>query len=873
MNGRCKVNENSFGASLPLMKKNTLLLIVAAVVALIAAVYFFFLRPVNVFVAIPDSAILVVQVDDWKTFNQKLAGTPTGASLKKTELAVRLEKEMKTMEQFFAGDESLKNILGSGKTIASVHLVSAGDYDFLFTTSVKGFSDSKLLEYVQSLKGIKVNVRAYKRQKVVDVVLADGSLVTFAKQRGILSFSFTPFLAENSVAAIVSGRNIESEKSFRKALRKLPDNTGLNLFINFKKAAVLLPVTIREEKMPLLADISAFAEWGAYSIAFTGSDVKINGTAVSASEKQEVVTDKNIFKSELFNKIPDNAAYVHISLNNPSATVKRFTNYRNWIGEARALVVLEPLKQDFEEQSAFVLQVKDAALALKDLKNTIVSTGGSQAPIDTHMDMPIYNLKDGNILNSIFDNRFATFGNTYFSVTKDAIVFCNNTDVMKLWLEKTENNECLNKDATFKNVTGSLTATGGDLIYINPQRAELLFGGLMKDNSKLPAYLSSFSGIVIASGFDEELTNTSAVLKTTGQEKALTGLLWKTKLQNLSDYAPQLVTNVNTGEKEIFTQDTAGNVYLLNKAGEIIFTRNIGERIISGTYQLDYYNNGKLQYVFNTENHVYLMDRLGNDVASYPLKLSYPATAGITLLYDSVTKQYSYYIPCSNNAIYGYESSGRPLAGWSPRQGTGTYSMALQSINFNKTNYLLGFNDDQKLSLFDRKGNTKWSVSNLPDMPQDFSVVKLKNDVLCLNASGMQLEEIAWDGNDQIKPLVDAANSFVATSNSDSTYHYFFSTINSIRQYDGEGTFKGSVGLKDATLSNIKLVDIQGVKYISAKDESKERILLYDMDLQPVGTISIKNTTQFALYDLFDRGQVILLGCDSAGNIYCSRAE
>jgi hypothetical protein len=43
-------------------------------------------------------------------------------------------------------------------------------------------------------------------------------------------------------------------------------------------------------------------------------------------------------------------------------------------------------------------------------------------------------------------------------------------------------------------------------------------------------------------------------------------------------------------------------------------------RILSEIFQLDYYRNGKLQYLFNTENKLWVIDRNGNPVEKFPIE-------------------------------------------------------------------------------------------------------------------------------------------------------------------------------------------------------------------------------------------------------------
>ena len=81
---------------------------------------------------------------------------------------------------------------------------------------------------------------------------------------------------------------------------------------------------------------------------------------------------------------------------------------------------------------------------------------------------------------------------------------------------------------------------------------------------------------------------------------------------------PTLVVNHNTSEKEIFVQDLANRVYLINGTGRVQWKQAVDGPILGGVHQVDFYKNGKLQYLFNTARKIHLIDRNGNYVERYP---------------------------------------------------------------------------------------------------------------------------------------------------------------------------------------------------------------------------------------------------------------
>ena len=65
------------------------------------------------------------------------------------------------------------------------------------------------------------------------------------------------------------------------------------------------------------------------------------------------------------------------------------------------------------------------------------------------------------------------------------------------------------------------------------------------------------------------------------------------------------MTNHNDRQnKEVIVQDNANNLYLINKEGVRLWKVKLSDKILGDVYQVDYYRNGKLQYLFNRNNFV-----------------------------------------------------------------------------------------------------------------------------------------------------------------------------------------------------------------------------------------------------------------------------
>ncbi len=62
--------------------------------------------------------------------------------------------------------------------------------------------------------------------------------------------------------------------------------------------------------------------------------------------------------------------------------------------------------------------------------------------------------------------------------------------------------------------------------------------------------------------------------------------------------------------------------------------------------------------LFSTRNYLYLVDRMGNFVERYPVKLRSPATCGVSVFDYDNTRDYRLFIACEDKKIYAYTKEG-----------------------------------------------------------------------------------------------------------------------------------------------------------------------------------------------------------------------
>jgi hypothetical protein len=146
---------------------------------------------------------------------------------------------------------------------------------------------------------------------------------------------------------------------------------------------------------------------------------------------------------------------------------------------------------------------------------------------------------------------------------------------------------------------------------------------------------------------------------------------------------------------------------LINRNGEILWTKQIERRIISDIYQIDYYKNTYLQYVFNTDSKIYVIDRNGDPVEKFPILVSSDITNGMLVVdYDS-TRDYRYFVATAEKNIYGFKKDGTLLEGWSPKPNVGSIHFPIQHFVKEGKDYLTALNDAGEMFSFQRNGEIR----------------------------------------------------------------------------------------------------------------------------------------------------------------------
>ena len=137
--------------------------------------------------------------------------------------------------------------------------------------------------------------------------------------------------------------------------------------------------------------------------------------------------------------------------------------------------------------------------------------------------------------------------------------------------------------------------------------------------------------------------------------------------------------------------------------------KKIGNSILGNVHQIDMFNNNKLQYIFNTKDSIYAIDRNGNYVAPFPLKSKYPMSVPLALFDYDNNENYRILVPMKNELIM-YDKKGKIVSGWEFTSTNSNITNTPEHYQIFNKDYIVISEENGQINLLNRKGQARVTV-------------------------------------------------------------------------------------------------------------------------------------------------------------------
>lgn len=757
--------------------------------------------PVEVQGAIPEDAILFMEDIDYEYLTEIfLPGSRTWIDFVNIIEKRELDSMLNLALGWVRSSEPLNDLLLKEGLNLSLHKVGKEQLIpllYLEYSSAHSDHDFEHMMLTMLEKRAMVNERKYEAEVVYDVSGGAGFVpgtFTFACLEGMCLISSSTMLVEESIRTIHSGTNLASLAGLQKVRETKGKFVHANLYINYEKLPYLLYPFVKESAWGKLDFLSSLSSWAELDLDVKTGSVTLNGMTSANPDLPlflDAFRDQSPVKMELHEVLPSGtSSFLHLGVSDGEKFKDQAISFLNGLGEG--LKIEEELQRldklygiDPLDDLSLILDNELAWFAIEGVTEDpadeflVIETKSRSETVDVVMrwvrqylqlhsfDMQsmreVYQLDKQTSFNiyTLPDQFFkgTTAGrlfNSHFTVYENYLIFGSSVEALSRVLYQNVLHKTFVSDPVYKEISDNFSNRSNVTQFFRPYsfmeyRKEMLSKGMTGKLEMMELFLRRIPGVVIQYSTEGDLFYQSISCKYNPQlkEKALT--VWESLMDTAVVIKPALVTNHNTSEKEIFVQDLSNKVYLINGTGRVLWKQPVDGPILGGVHQVDFYRNGKFQYLFNTAKKIYLIDRNGNYVERYPLALRSDATSPLAVFDYDKGRNYRLCVATADRKIYIYNIEGTMITGWKFGKTESKVTGEIQHFRVNDKDYIVAV-DQNRPYFLNRQGRERIRVKERLVLVQhnplilDMNIREEKPRWICTDTLG-NVKAIYLDGS------------------------------------------------------------------------------------------------------------------------------
>ncbi len=721
--------------------KISFLFILLIVIGFIGGAWYFYNQmfqgiknPVTV---VPDDAAIIVEfpnikdfLDDWDSQSAYAKAIKEMPYMKDfSEWLPSLLKNMREQSDNFAN-------WNSPSLYFSLH---SNGYLMLFSSNKMNLQDfqSKILS--NSSQEFSIAEKTINNVYYLELQIESHTII-ITERRGVFMFSNSLELVEKAYIHTHKHNTFSTSEDFLSLQKVSGKRADAHVYVHFKYLDDLSESIVAKLPSPIWNRQGKIANWTGLDLNFKPKEILLNGyTILNDTTSNYLTVLKN--QSAQGMSLPDNfpyqtRSYKHMSISDYSIFLAEWKNYLKhsqqwddvrkyfekvekslkpdniqltnkwWAGE------MAQLKTDQGKEYALFLakKGKDSFRALSEIAHLSQPDMISKEYKGIKMkeiSFPYY-------LYSQFGPSFSSFKKTYFVVIDELVIFAHSINDLESYIDLLEDGHILKKNEAYLDFSDNLSKNSSFTFYMKAPKTkndlfQVLPASLQKELSKTDCVKKDLTAFSLQLNWKNNMLYTGLFVDLSGQAKTSSSQ-WQVNIDSQIISGPFIVTDHTNGSHKYIVFDEFKQMYLINKQGDIVWKKQLKEMPISQVFELDYYKNGKIQYLFNTENYIYLIDLTGTMISGYPVQLNSTATAGLSLIDYNSNKDYRILIPTENGSIYNYKKDGSLLKGWKTKNTRRTIPKPISHVVANSKDYLIAEAKNGNILMFNRKGEIRLEI-------------------------------------------------------------------------------------------------------------------------------------------------------------------
>ncbi len=676
--------------------------------------------------AVPKNAVLVFEADNPVENWQQWQENPTWQPIRSLPYFQTIYSRVDSLQRY---PES-KGVLAKKKILFSVHVTTRRDFDYVFYLPLLEEDQeaiSKIIQRFRSNPDFRADTRTFGGQPITEIThRASKQIFSFILQGDLLIGSYTPFLVEDVIRTLNENTVSHYPHWIDWQARTPTSQASVQSYVNLAAMPRLMQViTGNAADAGILSRAGQFAE---LTLTQEKNSISLKGKT-HLSDQPEARDYLAVFEGQVpqpvscLSLIPNQTAvFYHWSFSQPQefferqhlydlsqnkpSTAQRFT----WIGKEMALALVETTSD--QPDRLLCVQTINPTQAVQEIQKR-PRPAATPLYTENYSGTTIRQLNESEFPAKLFGSVVNGFPQCFYALVGSYVVFGNSVQSIKNMLDKRTTGEVWGQSdrkrshfQTSAHLTVHVDVNHAWDLFLRkaaPHWQQLMqqHSDAWKDFETVDLRISAVQKRVFAT----EMVASYREKRADAPPQNKFFVNWRANADTLLARPPVLVRNHVDHSREVLLQDVAHRLSLVSQSGKVLWRKWLESPVQSEIHQIDYLKNSKLQYLFATKNQLHLLDRNGNEVAPYPIKV--PTSTGLYTLslidYDG-NLEYRFLVSDLLGNLYMYDKAGKLLDGWNPLRTGYRLQCAPHHIRIHDKDYFVVLQANGKLTLLNRRG-------------------------------------------------------------------------------------------------------------------------------------------------------------------------
>ena len=715
--------------------------------------------------AIPLDAALILESNNLARSIEKLSESAYWETLRTETSLDKIHNSLFKLDSNLASYAS--HLSSINPVFLSLHSTGSKSFNWLIISSTENQKDRIQLLEIGLASFTKTKHHNYTDAIITEVFLEQESLF-YSKHRGLLIVSQEKILIEDAIRQLKTPTNLSTVSAFNDLLNSVNKKEDYNLYLNTKYFDRVSNALFKNN-----TNLATQAEWMQWDVDLSKNGILFSGISLS---HDSLAQELSFYQS---NKGHKTIATSVLPKNTALFTTKSFENFKQFQRKQKnsnliqhkqnsytksLLGLTEDLKLRFDswiddEITWFLIKTST------ELSEGIIIHTSDEEEIEhfisqksdsliNYRDETIYSWNELKYLSTICYSKTKE-DLKYAILLNEQLILSYDLPLLKSIINDFKAEITISKSIDYKKCMEKLNANSNLFIYLqNPFALELateyLNPNLVEFFKTYATAIEPFKALAIQFDAAGENCYSNAYMHFSKQKINQTRALWTTQLEAPILSEISLVKNHYNQQWEIAVQDQDYNLYLISTKGEILWKRKLEDAIIGTIEQIDVFKNKKLQLLFNTSNKLFLIDRKGRDVKSFPITLKHKTELALALFDYQKQRNYRILLSCGKHQ-YMFDQNGKRINGWKLTKTKSKVTQTAQHFVVASKDYILLPEENGTLNILNRKGETRIKVKDKIDFSNNkLHIIQGKtlaeSRIVTIDKNGVQ-QNILFDGS------------------------------------------------------------------------------------------------------------------------------